>query len=155
MVNGDTLDPVHFSESPVSATMRGLCNIHFLYVLLTCQVLYLNLEFTQCGKCKIILTLSCNSRDFISYHLFQILHPPFRDLQHPRGVLHLQEEGRLQRSGGPGAELGGGHRHHRVCHRDTGAAENVTRVTCCHVPYHTLRPVQYLHVNTSVIQMNM
>lgn len=38
MVNGDTLDPVHFSESPVSATMRGLCNIHFLYVLLTCQV---------------------------------------------------------------------------------------------------------------------
>ena len=55
MVNGDTLDPVHFSESPVSATMRGLCKIHYLYVLSACPFMYINLEFTQYTKCKIIL----------------------------------------------------------------------------------------------------
>ena len=72
-VNGDTLDPVHFSESPVSATMRGLCKIHFLYVLLTCQVMYLNLEFTQCSKCKIILTWSCNTGLEVGFHIISFV----------------------------------------------------------------------------------
>ena len=32
----------------------------------------------------------------ININMFQILHPQIRNLQHPRGVLHLQEEGWMQ-----------------------------------------------------------
>ena len=41
----------------------------------------------------------------ININMFQILHPQIRNLQHPRGVLHLQEEGWMQWSRTHQAEL--------------------------------------------------